>query len=607
MWRFAGNLDSSRRDRDRRFRSGAEAEILPAEIALETRSLAQLLLKSLHLPPTIIVSSLAINLLGLALPLVVLQVFDRVLQHNALNTLVLLIAGLFWMVAAEMTLRFARNRLIGRAALRECFDLQMQGAVRFLNAPRSAASSMTADRAFDAMTAMDEISRFLSGEGRLALLDLPFILVFLGFIWAIGGAVAVAPLCLIMLFSVWTIWSSASFKRALKTQVALDRDRYAFYAECLKGIAAVKALAIEPQMQRRLERLLQSSVSVNYDLVLRANRIMASGQLFASLTMMSVVTVGGILAIKGAITVGAVAACSLIANRATQPVLRIIGLWGQLEAAQLAHDRFAPLMALPSAPRLPHRPGAAAIQIAGLRLGDLAKGSERKAIDLKIEPGQVIGILNSEFAQRAELLDLLRGQMRPQSGLVFVDGTDVTGPDGPAVLNDIFFLGSEPVVFRGSILDNISMFHRVTHVAAIAAARRLGLETVIQVLPEGYDTLLGDVGAAALPLDILQAICIARAVVIRPRLLLLDLRRVPPDDVSTRACASAIQELRGDATIILFGESKPEVEDADRIFLLEDWRLEEIESGKAGSAGEKAGRQSPDDRGPDPDNQGGKA
>jgi ATP-binding cassette, subfamily C, bacterial LapB len=157
----------------------------------------------------------------------------------------------------------------------------------------------------------------------------------------------------------------------------------------------------------------------------------------------------------------------------------------------------------------------------------------------------------------------------------------VTTPQGQGAVNDIFFLGSEPVIFRGSILDNISMFRRVTQVSAIDAARRLGLESVIQVLPEGYDTVLGDVGAAALPLDILQAICIARATVIRPRLLLMEVRRVP-DNVSTRACAEAIKELRGTTTIIFFGEIKPEVEDADRVFLLDDRRLEEIEHRKAG-------------------------
>jgi ATP-binding cassette subfamily C protein LapB len=590
MWEFAGHRTNPQPKQDPPSgRARLRKQYSPAASAL-----TPLLWQSVRLPPLVIVSSLAINICGLALPLVVLQVFDRVLQHNAVSTLILLIAGLFGVVIAEMALHLARNQLVGRAALRECFDLQIQGASRFLNAPRSTAPSMTADRTFDAMMAMDEITHFLSGQGRLALLDFPFIFLFLGFIWAIGGSVVIMPMCLIVVFAAWIVWYSTSFKRALKEQVELDHSRYAFYAECLSGIATVKALAVEPQMQRRLEHLLQSSAPVNYDLVLRANRIVASGQLFANLTMISVVSVGGMLAIKGAITLGGVAACTLIANRVVQPVLRLIGVWGQMEAARFARDRFAQLLVLPPAYRLPRRPGAAEIELTGLRIGPDEQLSPQRTIHLKIEPGRVIGILSRVLAERIELLSILRGQTQPRGGSIFIDGLDLAGPEGQAALDGVFYLGSEPALFRGSILDNISMFRRVSQASAIAAARRLGLETVIQVIPEGYDTILGDVSAAALPLDVLQAICIARAVVMKPRLLLLDLRRTPPADISTRACDGAIKELRGETTIIVFGERMSEVEDADRIFLLEHSHLREIESTWAGSGGRDSGRKAED-------------
>jgi len=140
----------------------------------------------------------------------------------------------------------------------------------------------------------------------------------------------------------------------------------------------------------------------------------------------------------------------------------------------------------------------------------------------------------------------------------------------------VFLLGSQPDIFHGSILDNISMFRRVSHAAALDTARVLGVESVIQALPQGYDTRLGDIGAAALPVDILQAICVARATAVRPRLLLVDIRRIPPDDVGTRACARAIEELRGVTTILLIGKHMSEVRDAGRIFSLQGWTLQEV-------------------------------
>jgi ATP-binding cassette, subfamily C, bacterial LapB len=541
------------------------------------RSLPSLLASAMHLPPSVIIASLTINMLGLALPLVVLQIFDRVIRYQALNTLTLLIGGLFCVVLAESILRFTRNWLVGEVALLEGFKLHMQGATRILGASRSAAAKLSPESASDAMAAIDEMSQFLSSNGRLALLDFPFVVLFLGLIWAIAGAIVIIPIVLIIAFTLWTVRSSANFKRLLNEQVELERDRFDFYSECLRGISTVKALAIEPQMQRRLEILLQAGAPVNFMLVLRTNRMITAGQLFASLTIVSIVSVGGLMSINGIITIGSVAACLLIANRVTQPVLRIIGVWGQLESARLASERFAPLMALErEAPLRSEATGPAGLELINVAMTGESGGDGPRGIFLYVRPGDVIGITIPDFNQRAQFLEILRGERRPDRGGVSIDSIDISRPVGEIRAPTPFFVGSRPDIFHGTILDNISMFRRISHAAALETARSLGIEPVIHALPQGYDTRLGDIGAAALPYDILQAICIARATAIRPRILVTDIRRVPPDDISTRACTKAIKALRGVTTVIIIGRHLSEVKDADRIFSLEDWRLLEI-------------------------------
>ncbi len=549
----------------------------PAAKVAGAKSLAGLLKDALKLPPAVIVSSFVINLLGLALPLVVLQIFDRVLRYQALNTLTLLILGLCCVVAAETVLRFARNRLVGDRALRESFGLSMRGATGYLNAPRKATSALPDGAAVDGMAAIDDMNQFLSGSGRLALLDMPFIALFLLLIWTIAGAIVLLPIILIIGFTVWTIWSSASFKALLNEQVKLERQRFDFYAEALKGIATVKSLAIEPQIQRRFEKILHGGAELNYKLVLRANRMAAAGQLFASLTIISIITVGGFMAIDGAITIGAVAACLLIGNRVTQPVLRIIGLWSQLESARLAQDRYHALMSLPrDAAPSPEQRGPASLDLRGVSMNISPEPLDHGGVNLSLRPGEVTGIVIPNFTQRAQMLHLVRGQIKPDNGRVLIDGLDLASAEGEAMQRSVFFLGSEPDIFHGSILDNISMFRRVSHAAALDTARILGVEAIIQALPQGYDTRLGDIGAAALPADILQAICVVRATAVRPRILLIDIRRIPPDDVGTRACARAIEELRGVTTVLLIGKHMSEVRDAGRVFSLQDWSLQEV-------------------------------
>lgn len=545
--------------------------------AVRGRTLRELLVEAVRLPPSVVIASLMTNVLGLALPLVVLQVFDRVIRYHALNTLALLIGGFLCVIVAESILRFARNWLVGEIALQEGFRLHMQGITRLLNAPRAETIRIPPDRALDGLTAIDEMAQFLSSHGRLALLDFPFIILFLGLIWTIAGAIVIIPLALIAAFAVWTVWSSANFKRLLDEQGQRERERFEFYSESLRGIATVKALAIQPQIQQRFDRLLAEASPASFILVLRTNQMITAGQLFASLTIISIVTFGGLMAIEGLLTVGSVAACLLIANRVTQPVLRIIGIWGQLESARLASERYAPIMALRQqrpVPEMEHGP-------AGLELIDLAMEvpgavQEPEGIHLSIKPAEVIGIVVPDIAQRGQFLHMLQGDLVPDRGAVLVDGVDVAGPDGAERPRSMFFAGSRPDIFHGTILDNISMFRRISHASALEMAHRLGVEPVIHALPQGYDTRLGDISAAALPIDILQAICVVRATALRPRVLLLDIRRIPPDDVSTRACTSAIKELRGTTTVIIVGRQLVEVKDADRVFTLEDWRLTEL-------------------------------
>jgi ATP-binding cassette subfamily C protein LapB len=540
-------------------------------------TLWRLLADALRLPPSVIVASFMTNVLGLALPLVVLQVFDRVVRYNALNTLVLLIGGFFVVIIAEAVLRFARNWLVGFVALQEGFKLHMRGITRLIGAPRSSTIDLLPERASDGLAAIDEMAQFLSSHGRLALLDFPFVLLFLALIWTIAGPIVIIPIALIAGFTVWTIWSSTNFKRLLNEQVRLERERFDFYSESLRGIATVKSLAIEPQIQQRLDKLLREAAPVSFILVLRTNQMITAGQLFASLTIISIVTFGGLMAIDGFLTVGSVAACLLIANRVTQPVLRIIGIWGQLESARLARDRYAPLMALPSKPPVKvDTPGPASLDLVDLCMEVPGAIQEPPGVHLSIKPTEVVGIVVPDITQRSQLTQLLQGDLLPSRGAVLIDGINIAGPEAMERQRAMLFLGSRPDIFHGTILDNISMFRRISHASALEMAHRLGVEPVIHALPQGYDTRLGDISASALPIDILQAICVVRAAALRPRILLMDIRRIPPDDVSTRACAAAIKELRGMTTVVILGRQLVEVKDADRVFTLHEWALTEL-------------------------------
>jgi len=553
-------------------------------------SLVRLLFDALRLPPSIVLSSLVINVLGLALPLVILQIFDRVLRNQSMNTLSLLIAGLLGVILVETILRMARNALLGHVALRDGFRRHMRTARHLLSAPRSATAKQQPETVFDSLSAIDDINAFFSGSGRLALLDFPFVLLFLAVIWLIGGILAAIPAMLIIGFVGWAIWASRGFKRALEAQQRGERDRFSFYAECLSGIATIKSLAIEPQMERRGERILHDGAEANYRFVLHANRMIAAGQLFASGTMISIVTVGGYLAIHGDLSLGAVAACTLIANRVTQPVLRIIGIWGQMEAARLARDRAQTIHAWPGVETAADRPsGPAEIELREVAMRESVSDVSPVGISLTLAPGSVTGFACRQFTERMQFQDLLRGRLHPDQGVILIDGRDVAGDEGAALAEQSFFIGAEPVVFRGTILENIAMFQSgVGQIKAVSAARRLGIDPEIQSLPDGYETRLGDSDSSALPRELLCALDIARVVAARPRMVIMS-RRLSSGGhtIETIAAQRAIAELRGQSTVVLLGDHPDELVQADRVYALEGWLLREITEAQRQGIGER--------------------
>lgn len=541
------------------------------------KSILHLFADTLRLPSSIILSSFAINVLSLALPLVILQIFDRVIRYQSYNTLFLLIVGLFLVIIAETGLRLARNRLVSDIALKEGYELQMRAGKRLLNMPYSTSARLSPAVAGDAIGAIDEINQFSGGNARLAILDLPFVLLFLGIIWLIGGIIVIVPVMLIAGFAIWTLWSRAAIKPVLLDQMDRQRQRFSFYAECIQGFSTVKSLAVEPQMQRRFERILRDAAPANYALTLQTNRMVSAAQLFASLTLISVITVGAIMAINGILSIGAVAACSLISNRIAQPVLRIIGVWGQLETAKLALERSQAVMNLPQRQAdIEPVKQPAKVQLNGVAMGDAGQRDKHHGVNLTVSPGEITGIIIRNHRQRETMARLLLGQTAPDRGKVLIDGVVPSDDSSDAALQGALFVDGHPAIFQGTIAENMSMFGCINPAATIELAQRLGVEPVMQRLPQGYQTMLSDVSATKLPQDILLAIALVRAAAIGPRLLVLDVRRSVPADICANAFDGLIEELRGSTTIIILGRTLTDSITGIRNYTMHDWSMEAL-------------------------------
>jgi len=523
------------------------------QIASDTRSSA-LVLSPPALGSSVIGGSLALNLLGLGMPVVTLQIFDRIIPNQATATLIVLFVGLCVVAAMEFVLRVARIHLIGHTGARFERDLSQRVFAHTLDAVPSAYEQDTTGTHFERLSAVGQLREHYSGQGRLLAIDLPFSAIFLAMIALIGGWLVVVPLTVLLLLSLGGLVGRSLQSTALARRKTVDGRRYSFLIEFLGEIATVKSGRMEPQMLRRYEMLNRQSISASRSLIRLSGLTQGFGAVIGQASVASLGLFGAYLVIENRIGVGELAACMMLNGRTTQPMLRLLGLLGQGESVAQARQRVAELAAVPLRPEPAAlvEPLRGAVRLEKLCLRHPESGAvvfDRLNADLA--PGDCVELRGRDGGGKSSLMRMILGEQAPHSGRVLIDGVAAhrraaaRGPGG------IVMLDAAPVIFNGTIHDNLSLFGLVTDTARIrAVATATGLEDEIKSLPFGYQTGLS-AGGGALPRGLLQCICVTRALCLDPRVLMLNNATSAIEGACLERTATALRAASASTTMLV--------------------------------------------------------
>ncbi|HKQ95910.1 MAG TPA: ABC transporter transmembrane domain-containing protein [Aestuariivirgaceae bacterium] len=522
--------------------------------------------------------TLAINLLSLALPLTILQAYDRILPHHALGTFTLISIGATTAILLETAMRMARATVLGKVTAAFEYRIVTAGVERILGAPVQTISQIPAGALLDKMQSIETLRGYHTGQSRLALIDVPFAGVFILLMYLLGGQIALVPFVL-MLFLAPLNLRRVRQEEAVTIRRRADEDRRTdLLIEILKGIRTVKILAAEALMMRRHDRLQQTTVNNSYDNLQIGNSNQSLSTLFANLVLVTTVAFGAYLVILGQLSVGALAACTTLAGRAVQPILRLYAIQGQMMVTETARRRIADILALPQQDRTGQKqevPIQGKVVLSNVTFTH-AGGQKPifRDLSLTIPAGSIYGITGLDLAGKSTLARLIAGEIRPSRGEVTLDGHDMSGDNAQYLRHRIALVGQERSLFEGTILDNIAMFRQGEGVTdALKAARLIGLELDIQRLPMGYDTHISDSIAEELPASFAHRIMIARALARRPRVLILDQANAGLDIQSDRLLREALQSIKGSATVILVTERPSLLRVADKLFELDNGNL----------------------------------
>lgn len=521
----------------------------------------------LKVPANVMLGSIVINLLGLALPLTVLQVYDRVIPNNAANTLFLLIAGVILCVLIELILRIARAYIIGWNAMQFSVAASSDALSRAIIRP-TGDSPIKLD---DQFRTLESLADRYSGQFRLALLDVPFVFLFLIVLALAGGALAVIPVATTILVAIQTARVSARVRSAVTERLNNDDKRYDFLNESLAHIETAKAFALESPLMRRAEALQRDATRIQFDTIVAIGAANNLGQNLANLTNVAIVAVGALFVIGGDMSLGALAACSLLAGRLIQPILRLASTWTDLQSISVELEAcrrlFQPdesAVAAPRAPDLSSPP--VSLSLVRFRTRD----GERYGVHaLTIKPGECVALSATGSFAGGALFEIINGKAKREAGDVEVFGLDPAS-DRLSLRASMSALPESPQAFSGSILDNLTVFGAFgSPDEAFSICRTLGLEQIVHSLPNGYDTDLASPLAETMHQGLAKMTAIARLFIQARPLALLKNPTAGLSPLQERMLARYLRGREKTQALLILTDSPILLAAADRVYSFE--------------------------------------
>ncbi|MEE8272382.1 MAG: ABC transporter transmembrane domain-containing protein [Alphaproteobacteria bacterium] len=541
----------------------------------------------------VLTASFGINLLSLALPIVILQVYDRILPNAALDSFGIMVIGLCCVVLVEAALRVGRSYVMIWIGARFEHTAAVAAFDRILKADIGRFEREEAGTYVARLQGMDALREFYSGQAALVLVDLPFVAIYIGVIWFIAGWLVVIPVALLVCFAVLSLTIGARLRTAVKRRSQTDERRHNFIIETLSGVHTVKSMAMEPLMIRRHERLQAQSADAVYELSRLNSLSQGLGGAFSQIAMVAIVSIGSLSVIASTLTIGALAATILLTGRALQPVLRAMGLWTQFQGIRLARQRIDEIYALPledttasepngpSGSRSPTLIGAMTLDAVSFRYRDDGPAILDN-VSLVIRSGEAIGITGDNGTGKSTIVNLMSGICRPSQGRVLIDDRDMTTMDPVALRAQIGHMPQSGALFRGTLLDNLTMFREGDVVErAIDLSQALGLDEVITSMPRGLDTRLGETTVDTLPDGVKQRIIMVRALVDQPQIILFDNANAALDQQSDQRLGILLQRYRGSRTMVIASHRPSLLRMCDRCYRVIDGQLHQIDIPRA--------------------------
>jgi subfamily B ATP-binding cassette protein HlyB/CyaB len=532
----------------------------------------------------VLLASFFLQIFALISPLFFQVVVDKVLVHRGMTTLDVLLIGLVTVSIFETVLGALRTYVFSHTTNR--IDVEL-GARLFRHLVALPLAYFGARRVGDSVARVRELEnvrQFITGSSLTLVIDLFFTVVFIAVMAWYSWWLTVIVLVSLPIYAGISIALTPLFRARVEEKFKRGAENQAFLVETVTGIETLKAMAVEPQMQRRWEEQLAGYVGSSFRVANLGNYASQSIQLVSKLATAGILYFGAKAVIAGELTVGELVAFNMLASRVSQPVLRLAQVWQDFHQVRQSIQRLGDILNTPAEPAATPGRGAlptvkGAIRFDHVKFRYRLDGPEvLRGVEIDIPAGQVVGVVGSSGSGKSTLAKLVQRLYVPESGRVLVDGIDLAMVDASWLRRQIGVVLQENVLFNRTVRENIALADPGMPLDQVVAAAKLaGAHDFILQLPEGYDTLIGERGGT-LSGGQRQRIAIARALVTNPRILIFDEATSALDLESEQAIQRNMRHICKGRTVLIIAHRLSTVRHCDRIITIEQGRI--VEEGK---------------------------
>ncbi|MBN8196032.1 type I secretion system permease/ATPase [Thalassospira povalilytica] len=523
----------------------------------------------------VLIASFFLQLFALISPLFFQVVIDKVLVHRGLTTLDVLVFGLLVVSVFEVLLGTLRTYIFSHTTNRVDVELGARLFRHLLSLPMGYFQARQVGQSVARVRELESIRNFITGSALTLVIDLFFTIVFFAVMWHFSPLLTMIVLGSIPFFVVLAFVVTPILRRRLDDKFQRGAENQAFLVESVTGVETLKALAVEPQMQRRWEEQLAGYVHSSFKTANLGNVAGQLTQLISKITTVLTLYFGATAVVGGDLTVGQLVAFNMLAGRVTGPILRLAQLWNDFQQARISIDRLGDILNSPTEPT--YNPNRSTLnEIKGDIKFDLVTFRYRpdgpeilRRVDLNIKAGEVVGIVGPSGSGKSTLTKLVQRMYVPESGRVLVDGIDLSMVDTAWLRRQVGVVLQENILFNRSLRENIALSDPgMPMERVIEAAKLAGAHEFILSLSDGYDTKIGERGSN-LSGGQRQRVAIARALVNNPRILIFDEATSALDYESEKIIQENMRRICKGRTVLIIAHRLAAVRDADRIITVE--------------------------------------